>query len=536
MKLFRYIYCLIAIIAVQSCLIDNDMSYPRIYADILTFEVEGQKSVSIDSKSRTVSVVLSETAEIGHLLVRDITFSEGVTSVDNGISKDTYIDLSSPVTMVLHTYQDYTWTISATQPIERYVTVENQVGKAAIFPETRSVTVYVTQHQDRRKINVTGMKLAPEGSVIVSTKGGPDGQVTEVNNVFPITGLDCFLERTFDVEYNGNTETWTMVTLNKEVESEITSVIPWCYSADITGLFDGVGTPRIEYREASAEEWSVFESLSVSGTDISARLTGLKEGTQYEIRLSTDEAGEAVTFTTGLPEQIENMGFDNWYSKKSGTKDIWYPNLNETVKIWGTANPGSGSFIGSLTQPESTFVAVPGEGKNAARLESKNAVLAFAAGNIYTGEFGKISGLGAILDWGTPFTGRPKALRGYYSYSPKLINKVEPPYEDLMNTMDQFQILVMLTDWDKPFTVNTSKNIFVDQSRDNESIIAYGKLESDEDTSGEYKEFTLELDYWRPDATPTYAVVIACASYKGDFFTGAEGSVMYVDEFEFVYE
>ena len=105
-----------------------------------------------------------------------------------------------------------------------------------------------------------------------------------------------------------------------------------------------------------------------------------------------------------------------------------------------------------------------------------------------------------------------------------------------MGTTDNCQILVILTDWSSRFTIDTAQSIFVDQTQANESIIAYGKIESGEDTGGQYKEFTLDLEYWRPDATPTYAVVVACASYKGDYFTGAVGSVMYVDEFEFVYE
>ena len=102
--------------------------------------------------------------------------------------------------------------------------------------------------------------------------------------------------------------------------------------------------------------------------------------------------------------------------------------------------------------------------------------------------------------------------------------------------MDQCQILVILTDWTGPFTINTTEGVFVDQTKENKSIIAYGKFESAENTGEEYREFTLPLEYWRPDATPAYAVVVACASYKGDYFTGGEGSVMFVDEFEFVYE
>ena len=299
----------------------------------------------------------------------------------------------------------------------------------------------------------------------------------------------------------------------------VTSVIPWCYSADISGEFDGASaTPRLEYRSDASSEWSSFDGVTANGTILSANLSGLTQGTTYHVRFASDSStGEETTFTTGTPDQIDNMGFDQWYQNSNG---IWFPNLNENTSIWGTANPGSGNFVGSLTTPEETFFAL----------------IAFAAGNIYTGSFGRINGLGAILDWGVAFSGRPSALKGYYSYSPVAVDRVEPPYESLENTMDKCQILVMLTDWTGPFTINTTEKIFVDQTQNNSSIIAYGKLESDEDTGGAYKEFTLDLEYWRPDATPTYAVVVACASYKGDYFTGGEGSVMYVDEFEFVYE
>ena len=52
----------------------------------------------------------------------------------------------------------------------------------------------------------------------------------------------------------------------------------------------------------------------------------------------------------------------------------------------------------------------------------------FAAGNIYIGQFDKVSGVGAELDWGEPFTSRPLALRGYYKYQPKAIDMAESPY------------------------------------------------------------------------------------------------------------
>ena len=81
--------------------------------------------------------------------------------------------------------------------------------------------------------------------------------------------------------------------------------------------------------------------------------------------------------------------------------------------------------------------------------------------------------------------------------------------------------------------MNTNAAQFVVVDKD-EHIIAYAKLESDEATDG-YEEFVLELDYRDLTRTPKYIVISACASYLGDYFTGGVGSLMFIDEFEFVY-
>ena len=101
------------------------------------------------------------------------------------------------------------------------------------------------------------------------------------------------------------------------------------------------------------------------------------------------------------------------------------------------------------------------------------------------------------------------------------------------------QILVMLGDWDEPFEVNTAEGIFIDQEND-PHIIAYGKIESSEATVGsdgalKYVEFNCPLEYRALDRKPKYVIINACASKYGDDFTGAVGSLLYVDEFEFVY-
>lgn len=545
MKKMRYFFLAVSLLLFHSCLIENDMSYPRVSADFLTFEIEGQESVSIDTKTRTVSIVLSETADLTSLKISKVSFTEKTRCAPE-LKVGDVIDLSEPMKVTLSIYQDYVWTISATQTIERYVRCTGQVGDAQIDLDKHEVVVYVSSTQPLDAITIEAMKLEPDSSEIlgyVENAGASSEKVTAFD--FPLV-LDCTVLRYFDIRYKGETVRWSLNVVQQDVQMAVKSVVPWCYSADITGEFDGGTAPDLEYRADADSDWSKSSGIKTEGTVISAKLTGLKEGTLYHVRFSRDgKPGKETSFTTTTPVQIDNMGFDSWYYTGSESRPIWYPNLNETVTTWGTANPGSGTFVGSLTsRSDKVCMAGKGDGKYAARLESKYAIIAFAAGNLFTGSFGRINGLGAILDWGVPFTSRPSALKGYYAYEPKLIDRVKSPYESLENTMDKCQILVILTDWTGPFTINTTDGIFLDQEND-PSIIAYGKYESDLNTfnstdpvpdANGYIPFEIEIDYRRPNDTPTYAVVVACSSYKGDYFTGGVGSVMYVDEFEFVYE
>ena len=544
-------FCILA--SMQSCLIDNDMSYPRTRANITAFEVDGQKSVTIDENTRTVTIELDEVADISAVKVMSAAMTDGASCPDFPVP-GTVLDLTHPKKFVLSIYQDYEWTVSASQNIERYVRCDNQAGDASFNLKDRDVTVYVSDVQDLSSVNITDMKLEAEGSEVISTTGYEleNWEMVEKTREcsFPMQ-LNCLLQRRFTVLDRGEEIVWTMSVVRKKVDLSVSSVNAWCYHADVEASYSGTGTPYIEYRQQGAEQWTRIDDISVDGLVITASIPGgdtadetaerLAAGTAYEVRVCTEDAQSSpVAFTTGTPDQIENMGFDQWWNSKEDNSGSWYPNASSSVKIWDTANGGTG-FLGGTnpTQPEYSFLATSDPDNTAAAKLQSMKVGKFAAGNLYTGEFLKVSaggGLGALLNWGTPFTARPRALKGYYSYSPVEIGEADPPYESLKGQMDKCQILVILTDMDNPFTVDTANGIFFDQTPANKDIIAYAKYESDEDTGGQYREFSLELEYWRPDATPEYAIVISCASYLGNYFTGGVGSVMYVDEFEFIYD
>ena len=123
-----------AALLAQSCLIENDMSYPRILANVIAFAVEGQESCSIDADSRTVTIVLEETADPASLKVTESAVSEGVSSTDFP-KADAIIDLTETRTYTLSTYQDYIWTVTAVQPVDRYIRCENQGSSPIINSE-----------------------------------------------------------------------------------------------------------------------------------------------------------------------------------------------------------------------------------------------------------------------------------------------------------------------------------------------------------------------------------------------------------------
>lgn len=518
-RVIAYMTMCISVLMMVSC-IENDLSYPQVSVAFTSFEVEGQKSVTIDDASRTIDIVMGESADMSEVKVLGFSVSNGAEVV-GGMPE--YLDLRDSLQLTLHLYEDYLWTIKAVQPIERYIRCDNQFGDAVFDLEEKTAYVYVNENQSLLEVKFNEVKLEPEGSVVESTLGfifqdGGSVPVAEECD-FPMV-LDCVIMRYFYVKYDGEEIRWSVKVLQKPVEVGMEAVNAWTFSAGVKGVTDGKGTPAFEYKKASDADWSTWEDVKLSGTTATADITGLQEDTDYVVRMTNGYISSSeMSFRTGKAVQLPNLSFDDW------SKDNKYPNAAGS-DVWDSAN-SSGAAV--TTSPSSDAV----EGY-AARLESVSAFGMLAAGNIFTGSFVKLAGLGAELDWGAPFTSRPLALKGYYKYSPAVINKAKDPYKDMMGKMDQCQILVFLTDWSGPFRVNTNTKQFVNLDND-PGIIALGQISTSE-ASSDYISFTLPLVYRDNARIPSYVVIAGASSRYGDYFTGGFGSVLFMDEFEFIYD
>lgn len=230
--------------------------------------------------------------------------------------------------------------------------------------------------------------------------------------------------------------------------------------------------------------------------------------------------------------QIYNMSFDNW-SKSAGAWNLYPADASQKQKVWDTANHGLSLLGINGTLPEYKHLAVSGEGKAAAKIVSKKVVWAFVAGNLYTGRFGRVVRLsGAELEFGVPFTARPKSLSGYVHYIPAKVDHAQEPYLDMLGKTDLGHVEVILTDWERPYHIITNDEAFINPATD-PHVIGMASLELKKDTGG-YIHFDIPIRY-RNGKTPRYAVITAASSWYGDHFTGGSGSILYVDEFRFNY-
>lgn len=378
-----------------------------------------------------------------------------------------------------------------------------------------------------------GFVVTETASVVTKSNASVEFKITDFVASLPVGKYQMDFSL---VDKRGRCDSFKLIIeVISDVDAEaVAAYSGWASFAKLEGRFFDLSKKddiTFQYKKTGDSNWTDVQksklTIDTKSMKFSTILYSLAPSTSYVFRAvsSEDKETKEITFSTSAAEDIHNLSFDNWYMEGKA----WMPNESSSNYVWDSANPGTAGLGTVPTTPEESDVV---KGK-AARLETCKAMGLLASGNIYIGKFGNVAGLGAELDWGYPFSSRPIALRGYYKYAPKTIDTVKDPYKGLKGQSDECQIQVLLTDWAGQFRINTSKKQFVDFEND-ANIIAHGSLTSAKNDNG-YVQFTLPLVY-RNNRTPKYVVIVAAASRYGDYFTGAVGSVLKVDEFELIYD
>lgn len=331
-----------------------------------------------------------------------------------------------------------------------------------------------------------------------------------------------------------------------------------------------------KYRKKGDADWNDAITTYQDGK-YTATLTPLEGKTEYEYCLADGENMTSVQeLTTEGTVALYNGSFDLWSNATIKTmlgttkNDVPYLLDPDESIIYGTSGDKSPiSFWDSGNAGGASMSKYPTKkfednGKIGAVLSSQYIGLGsfgkFAAGNIYTGHYyyTNMSPMGAQIFFGQPFTSRPIQLKGRFKYTRgETVNYGDDPYKsELTNSGgDQCGLYIALTD-NEGLECDGNKYAFeidnllsadepgnfkyknsIDFTKNNPNIVAYGTISEEEAKgTGEWQEFTIYLKYRDLNRQPKYIIVVASASKYGDYFTGSTSSVMYVDDFELIYD
>lgn len=314
----------------------------------------------------------------------------------------------------------------------------------------------------------------------------------------------------------------------------------------------------IKYRELGESDWQTaypaatvrLKATRATVVPYSVTVTGLKPATTYEFKAFCDgfDGEEVQSFTTESTFTIPGASFEEWstYSAKTmlGTKNVTLPWSvgDKEASFWGSGNEGSATANMTLTDKSTDMVH---SGAYSARLESKSALGVIAAGNMFIGTYVRTDGTNGVLSLGREYNGsHPDKLRFWANYRPASSVTVKSGNEEFLPDNfgagnDHGQVYVALTTEPVEIRTNPSDRKLFDAEND-ETVVAYGQVSwtgnFGPDGALQMVEIPLEYNSRAKSKKPLYIVMVASASKYGDYFTGAPGSVMYLDDFELVYE
>ncbi|MDE6023551.1 MAG: PCMD domain-containing protein, partial [Muribaculaceae bacterium] len=311
------------------------------------------------------------------------------------------------------------------------------------------------------------------------------------------------------------------------------------------------GNPGVEYCKANENNWKFVaaNTRTRSAEKYPLTISGLEEATEYKYRAACGDfhSTDVMTFTTESKFIIPNASFEEWSSYKAstllGTKTVTLPGStgDKETSFWGSGNEGAATANMILTDKST---AMKHSGQYSASLSSKSAMGVIAAGNIFTGSYVKTDGTNGVLSVGRAYNGsHPAKLKVYANYRPASGVSVKSGNEkfvpsDFSGGNDHGQIYVALTTDAVEIRTNPNNRKLFDQN--DQVVLAYGEVTWTDNfgPDGGLQEIEIPFEYndRAKKAKPTHLVIVCSASKYGDYFSGSAGSVMYVDDFELIYE
>lgn len=523
MSISKFNILLVVLTLMLGGCIKNDLPYPRIQANFTAFMVEGESEPAvIDPETRTIILTMGEEADLEAVKLLSYELNpEGSRVADDDLPPT--LNLIRPLYVTVSLYQDYVWTIRAKQTIERYITLEGQMGQPVIDVPGRRIVAYVPKGTDLGAIKVTSLKV---GSTAATMEPNLVGQTVDFNR--PVD---------FVVNDYGRESLWTIYVEPIDASVTLSGVdawtrVAWLYADAEAGKDNG-----FEYRLKGTEEWTKAPAEWITAADgrFTCRLVHLSPATVYEVRAYSGLDVTALQeFTTGEEVQLPNSDFNLWWLDGK----VWNPWAEGGTPFWDTGNKGAATLGSSNSVPTEDTPSGTGF---AAELKTEfkgiGSIGKIAAGNIFTGVYARTDGTNGILNFGREFSQRPTRLTLTMKYNCAPISHVgtDPEFADWKGRPDNAIIYIALTDWTAPLEVRTNpknRQLFDPEAPE---VIAYGSAVFDESVT-DWTPVSIELDYRSTSRVPRYVLVVCSASRYGDFFVGGNGSALTIDDLVLEYD
>ena len=551
-----FIYIFSALLFLTGC-ITNDIPYPVVVPHITSFDVQDAVKVEIDQDNQVITVHFAETSDIRRIQVRSVEIDEQEASLVKNVVG--YHDFTSPFKFTIRTYADYEWTVKGVREVERYFTVKGQIGTSVIDAANCRAIATVGTKTPIDAIEVTSLKLGPKDLTEYSLSLS---QMTDFTD-----GLSL------EVTSFGLTEVWNLYIEQTDASVEISKLNPWTTEAYVTSIGVAGMENDFMYREKGQQDWIEVNDADITadGGSFTAHIKGLKPETAYELYAVCGSDKTAVKeFVTAPDTAIPNGSFE--YASKvagEGYYKFYDPDCgvpDGSFMFWGSGNgEGSEGVNGSANMGiVITYIDQLDkvDGKQSVRAQTSQMAGILAAGNLFTGQFAGLVGTsGGKVNFGRPWTVRPKAIKLYCKYMTgkmDIVGQNTPPGVTLIKgeTYDRADIKVALGYWDykkyggtknSPVHVDTTNpSTFVDFNTD-KSTIGNGNLTLYHDgyslnggqmttaATDQWVEYTIPINYRDIETLPTHIIISCAASQYGDYFSGCSSSKLWLDKVEAVY-
>lgn len=467
---------------------------------------------------------------------------------------------------------------NATQTGEGYFIVDNPILENKLYwvfegtkkddtPFTAKGVIEATDATDNSLVgtrHTMNFKYVVKDGTLIFTLVVDSNTITQQDNIVwapTSTGLSTIK----------NKDIWaTFVTINADVDTKE-------YDGDV----------YIQYRKKSDADWVNPEDASATkikatGDDkgvFSAVITNLDPATEYQCRLvvyDTVTADDNTTsmqwvesvvsekeFTTAKAQQVPNASFEDRYeydgyyvfnpqnygfntyspSGEPGNKHTW----------WGTGNQDAVVTKVKVTTPSTDVPHTENGNSKSVCMTSDYVVVKFAAGNIYSGYFSELLGTsGGVVHFGrttaadgSAFESRPTGVSFYARYKGVKVDNTADGVK-FKTDYDEGQIKFAVGNWsnktykgskESPVAVNTTdKKTFYDLSTIDGTVAYCDKIFYGDGNDTGWMKVTLKFDYKDINTIPTHIIISAASSRYGDYFAGGDGSTLYIDDIQLLYD